>query len=76
MKNINIIFGWIGSLLIVSAYSFLQLHYINENSILYILMNLSGAIILSISFYNEKTYGPFFLNIFWAGISTIALYGI
>lgn len=59
------IIGWIGMVLLLSAYLFLTLKKLQADRWAYQLMNLTGGICIAInSFYNEA-YPPAVLNFIW-----------
>lgn len=68
------ILGWIGMLLITSAY-FIVLYSkkITENSKIYNFMNLFGAILIIINSFYNGAYPSVGLNFVW---SITAIYGI
>ncbi|RXK00187.1 hypothetical protein CRU98_03250 [Arcobacter sp. CECT 8986] len=70
------IFQWIGFLgmaFVVSAYFLLQINRCTIHSILYQLLNLTGAILLLISLCVHFNLGSFVIEIFWI---IITVYGI
>lgn len=76
MKNIIEIFGWYGTIAIISAYFLVSFSYIESTSISYQLLNLTGALgIVTISFY-KKAYQPGVLNAIWAFIASVAIINI
>lgn len=74
MKSLLEYLGWVGSILIILAYASSQLNYITQENIIYIGMNLIGAVCIAINLFPKKVYGPFMLNVFWATIALFALY--
>lgn len=68
--------GWLGSVILVSAYFLISYNRISASSLLYQWMNLVGSILLLI---NTAFYGAFpstFVNIIWIIIAIAALYRI
>ncbi len=65
--------GWLGFILIVSAYFFVTIKLLDINSALYHLTNLAGALCMVINARHNKTNPLFWLNIVW---SLIALLGL
>lgn len=68
--------GWIGSLILVSAYFMVSYDRISASSLWYQWMNLVGSILLLI---NTAFYGAFpssFVNVVWSIIALAALYRI
>ena len=72
-KRILEIFGWYGTVVIICAYILLSFSVLNSNSILYQVLNLTGAIGIAIHSFYKKDYQPGVLNIIWTLIATIAL---
>ncbi len=72
-KQLIEIFGWYGTAAIVGSYALVSWSLLNSNTILYQLLNLTGAIgIIAISFY-KRNYQPAVLNIIWVAIAFFAL---
>jgi hypothetical protein len=68
--------GWLGSLILVSAYFMVSYNRISASSPLYQWMNLVGSVLLLI---NTAFYGAFpssFVNVVWGIIAIAALYRI
>jgi hypothetical protein len=75
-KNLIQIFGWYGMIVIVLAYALVSFSFLSVDSILYQLLNGTGAIgIVVVSLY-KKAYQPGILNIVWALIAVIAIINI
>lgn len=73
MKTIIIIFGWLGTLSIISAYALVSFSLINSSSFAYQLLNLFGALGIVLSSYMKNNMQPVILNVFWALIALIAI---
>lgn len=71
-KAIELI-GWLGVLLILTAYILNSLQIISSSDYLYSLLNLLGAIGIIIDALKDKNYQPVFLNIVWGIIAIVAL---
>lgn len=72
-KQIIELAGWYGTFAIVSAYVLNSLSLIGSNTVIYQLLNLSGALgIVGISLH-KKAYQPATLNIIWTIIAFIAI---
>ena len=72
-KVIANIIGWYGTVAILIAYALVNFNFMLTSSIVYILLNLTGAFgIICISF-KDKAYQPGVLNIAWAVVALIAL---
>jgi len=66
--------GWIGMILILLAYFLLlALKKIDENSRIYNLMNLFGALLIFFNSFYHYAYPSAALNIVW---SAVAIYGL
>lgn len=66
-------FGWYGVLAILLAYFLISLDIISDKSVIYQLLNLSGALGIVIVALSKKDKRPAALNIAWAIIAAIAL---
>lgn len=72
---INIL-GWYGTLAIVMAYILVSFSFISAHSLLFQILNGTGAIgIVIISLY-KKAYQPAVLNIIWTAVAFIAIINI
>ncbi len=67
------IIGTIGTLLIVLAYSLLQLEKIESSSLAYSLVNLIGSLFLIYSLLYNWNFPSVLIEIFWLLISTLGL---
>lgn len=67
------IIGWLGFILIVSAYFFLTFKTLDIDSNIYHGMNLAGATFMAINARQKKSRPLFSLNFVWA---LIALFGL
>jgi hypothetical protein len=67
------IIGWYGTVAIVSAYAMLSFGAILPNSIIYQILNCSGALGIVYISFKKKAYQPGVLNIIWAIIAAIAI---
>lgn len=65
--------GWIGFILIVSAYLFVTLRLLDVSSTGYHLMNLSGALCMVVNAGHNKARPLFWLNVVWSLIAVIGL---
>jgi len=71
-KKIPDITGWIGSLIILSAYIFHKSDIIKDSNILDI-MNMFGSITVGYVCYLRKAWQPLFLNCSWFIVGMISL---
>jgi hypothetical protein len=65
--------GWLGALLILSAYMFLTLGRLSANSALYQWMNVLGAAGFVVNGYWNGAIPSVALNVVWMGIGAYAL---
>jgi hypothetical protein len=70
------IYAWYGMIVIVLAYAILSFGIVSSNSIIYQLLNITGAIGIILISFKKKAYQPGVLNVIWAIIALIALIGI
>jgi uncharacterized membrane protein len=73
-KKLFEIFGWYGILAILIAYSLITLKFVQSHSIIYLLLNLTGAIGILTHSYIKKDYQPVVLNAVWIAIAIIGLF--
>ena len=66
-------FGWYGVLAILGAYGLLSFGFIVSDHPVYQLLNLTGAVALSIDAWVDRDYQPVVLNIIWMLIAFISL---
>lgn len=77
MKNKFISFlGWYGVVATVGAYILVSFSLMSPISLSYQLLNLTGAIGITIQTWVKRDYQPFWLNLIWAFIALIALINI
>ena len=67
------IIGWYGTVAIILAYALVSFYFIGSNSIIYQLLNFTGAAGIVIISLSKKVYQPAALNTMWAIIALIAL---
>lgn len=79
MKNKKLIaevLGWYGALAILFAYMLVSFSIISADGLAFQLLNLTGAAgMISIAIYKNVKQAVV-LNIFWAGVATLALINI
>jgi hypothetical protein len=66
--------GWIGFVLIISAYLFVTIKLVEASSAAYHLMNLSGALCMVINARQSEAKPLFWLNIVWALVAIMGLF--
>lgn len=70
------IFGWYGAIAIVIGYGLISFNVLNGHSLIYQLLNFTGAIgIIAISF-KDKNYQSAILNIIFSLIGLVAITNI
>jgi len=67
------IFGWYGVLAIVLAYLLVSINIVGPRSLVYQLLNLSGAVGIVIEALSKKDAQPAVLNIIWATIAVFTI---
>ena len=67
------VIGWIGSLEVVLAYFLISYQKVDARSVLYQVLNLTGAIFLIINTIYYGAYPSTFINLVWVGIAGAAL---
>jgi hypothetical protein len=70
------ILGWVGSLEVITAYALNSYQKIKSDSLLFQLLNLSGAIFLIINSIYKQAYPFTFINSVWAVVAIVAIIGI
>jgi len=65
--------GWIGFILIVSAYLLLTIRYLDISSAVYHLMYLAGALCLLVNAKHKEAKPLFWLNVVWSLVAVIGL---
>ncbi len=72
MKQKDII-GWIGVLLIVTAFILTTLELINAKHIMYGALNFIGALGIIVSSYAKRDFQPVILNVVWLIVASIGI---
>lgn len=67
------ILGWCSVIAILGAYTLLSFNFLLSSSLIYQLLNITGAIGLIIEAYSKKDYEPVILNIIWFLIALISI---
>jgi hypothetical protein len=67
------ILGWIGSFEVLLAYGLNVANQLKSNSLTYILLNLTGGILLIIYTFYLKAYPNTFINVVWAVVAVGAM---
>jgi hypothetical protein len=67
------ILGWVGSFEVLLAYGLNVANRLKSNSLTYILLNLTGGILLIIYTFYLKAYPNTFINVVWAVVAVGAM---
>lgn len=73
MNKILEIFGWYGTVAIIAAYFLNSFGLIESSSLIYQLLNATGAIGIVLISLQKKAWQPMTLNIIWFTIGVIAI---
>lgn len=65
--------GWLGTILILSAYFLVSTNRVHGTNTLYQSMNLVGALLLGIDTLIHQAWPTFTLNVAWAIIAILSL---
>jgi hypothetical protein len=68
--------GWVGSVLVISAYALNSYQKIKSDSLVFQLMNLAGGILLIINSVYKEAYPFTFINTVWVLIAIPAIFRI
>jgi hypothetical protein len=80
MKNLMVVnnkhfeqIGWLGFVLIISAYLSVTIKLVEVSSATYHLMNLAGALCMVVNARHNKAKPLFWLNIVWSFVAVVGL---
>ena len=73
MKKFIDIIGWIGAVEVVAAYAMNSYGKMTGDSVLFQILNLTGAIFLIANTWYNKAYPSMVINIIWTVIAIVAL---
>lgn len=74
MKNkLIVLFGWYGVFAIVLAYALLSFGVIDSTSLVYQILNITGALGIVIISFHKKNYQPAILNTIWMIVGIMAI---
>jgi hypothetical protein len=65
--------GWYGVAATILAYLLVSFSFLPPTSLAYQLLNLTGAVGVTIETYVNRDYQPFWLNLIWAFIALAAI---
>lgn len=68
-----IIIGWIGTIMLFTAYALNTWGYIESTGLLYGIMNMVAALFLGIRVYVDKNWSNLVLEIFWMIIGIVGV---
>ena len=66
--------GWIGSVAVIAAYALNSLQKIKSDSLIFQVLNLTGAVLLIINSVFKEAYPFTFINTVWAVIAVVAIF--
>ena len=72
-KLINEIIGWYGAFAILIAYAMVSFGMIDAHSLLYQILNITGACGIAYLSFIKRAYQPAVLNLVWAIIAIVAI---
>ncbi len=72
-KLIHETIGWYGTCAIVVAYALVSFSLLSTSSLIYQIMNGTGALGIVYISFKKKTYQPGVLNVIWAIIAFVAI---
>lgn len=67
------IIGWIGTILILTAYFLVSTERLKPKANSYILMNLFGAIFIGVNVFAHQAWPTVALEVVWGGVAIIGL---
>ena len=68
--------GWYGTLAILGAYALASFNIITSQSLLFQILNITGALGLIAVSFRKKVYQSVVLNVIWTFIGLAAIYNI
>lgn len=76
MKLAVELFGWYGAVAIVLSYALVSFSYLEPTSMVYQLLNVTGALGIGVVSFYKKAYQLVVLNIIWTVIALVAILNI
>jgi hypothetical protein len=73
MKIFIEVLGWYGMVSILLAYAFLSFEVVDSTSLMYQLLNATGAFGIILVSLKKRAYQPGVLNIIWLLIAVVAI---
>ena len=71
--NLIDVLGWIGAIEVIIAYVLVSTNKMTGESVIYQLLNLTGAILLIIQTLYLKAYPSAFVNVIWTFIAAYSI---
>ena len=65
--------GWYGVVAILASYTLANMGVVSTTNVIYIVLNLTGAIAIAIEAASKRDRQPLVLNVIWAVVALIAL---
>ena len=65
--------GWVGTIILIVAYSLNSLGYLETKNIIYPILNLLAATLLAVRVYSDKNWSNLFLETFWGAIAVVSI---
>ena len=75
-KVLNETIGWYGTIAILLAYALVSFGVIDAHSLLYQILNITGAGGIAYVSFLKRAYQPAVLNVVWAIIAVVAIIGL
>ncbi|OIP97154.1 hypothetical protein AUK40_03865 [Candidatus Wirthbacteria bacterium CG2_30_54_11] len=72
-KTTDELIGWYGTIAIVLAYALVSFGWLSASTLVYQVLNGTGALGMVYISFKKKAYQPGVLNIIWAVIALIAI---
>jgi len=73
MRKLIEFYGWYGTVAIIGAYFLVSFSLLSAESLSYQLLNLTGALGISVVSYHKKVFQPAVLNLIWFLIALLAI---
>ncbi len=67
------VFGWYGVAALIGAYALVSFGVVTSDSLLFQILNITGAVGIVVDALAQKNWQPAVLNIVWAVIGLVAL---
>jgi hypothetical protein len=68
------ILGWIGGIEVLIAYGLISTKRVDQSSLFYHLLNLTGALLLIMNTIYKGAYPSAFVNVVWVGIAVYSIW--